>query len=73
MDLEKIASLLAEKVDVDASEITLETSFDEIGLDSLDIVELLMSLESECGVSLEPDPEVKTVGDLLEKIENLSK
>ncbi len=72
MTLEKIAELLADKVGVDASTVTLDTTFDEIGLDSLDIVELLMTLESECGVSLEPDPEVKTVGNLLDKIESLS-
>ena len=72
MTLEKIAELLADKVGVDASTVTLDTTFDEIGLDSLDIVELLMTLESECGISLEPDPEVKTVGNLLDKIESLS-
>lgn len=68
MTLEKIAELLADKAGIEVSRITEETSFEEIGLDSLDIVELLMTLESECGVTLEPDPEVKTVGNLLDKV-----
>lgn len=73
MILDKIKDLLAEKVDVDTDTITADTKFDDLGIDSLDIVELLMGIEDEFGVNIEPDESLKTVGDLINKIEELKK
>ncbi len=70
MVLQKLASLLAEHNDIDASTITMDTPFDSLGLDSLDTVELLMELEEDLGVPLELDEKVDTVGDLVKFIEN---
>ena len=50
MIFEKIAALLAEQFSVDVDSITMDTSFEDLGADSLDIVELSMALEEEFGV-----------------------
>ena len=73
MILDKIKELLAEKADIDTETVTAETKFSDLGIDSLDIVELLMNIEDEFGVSIEPDESLATVGDLIAKIEELKK
>ena len=59
-----IAKVLAERIDCDVSAIKPESTFTELGIDSLDTVELLMSLEDEIGVEIELDRKVETVADL---------
>lgn len=72
--LEKIAKMLAEQLGISQSKITLESKIvDDLGADSLDVVELLMQLEDETGKTI-PDEDVskiKTVGDLVEVLEKL--
>lgn len=70
MILEKLASILAEHTDREASTITMDTPFESLGLDSLDTVELLMELEEDLGVPLDLQEKVDTVGDLVAFIEN---
>ena len=67
---EAIAELIAERNDCDASEITMDTNFQEIGIDSLDTVEMLMNLEDKLGTEIELSQKVETVGDLVTYIEN---
>ncbi len=67
--LEKLAAIIAEKIDTDASEITAETSFEELGIDSLDITDIAMSVEDEFGFEIEVDGSLKTVGDIIALIE----
>ena len=73
MVLEKVKVILAEQFDVDESEILAETDLQQdLGADSLDVVDLLMSLEDEFEVEV-PDTEIenlKTVGDLVKYIED---
>ena len=70
--LDQIKELLANSLSIDADSITEASSFSgDLGIDSLDIVELLMNVEEEFGVSIEPDPSIATVGDLIAKIEEL--
>ncbi len=66
---EKLIALIAENVDCDAAELNENTEFATLGIDSLDIAELLMTVEDEFGVTVEMDPALKTVGDLVAKIE----
>ena len=71
MVFEKIAALLAEKLECEVSTITMETKFTDLGIDSLDVMELLMSLEEELGTEIEMgDNKVETVADLVKMIES---
>lgn len=71
---EKVASMLAEQLGIPEAKITLNSKIvDDLGADSLDVVELLMQLEDETGKTI-PDEEVtniKTVGELVEVLEKL--
>jgi len=68
---DKIKDIISEQLGVDADEITMESSFmDDLGADSLDIVELIMALESEFDMEI-PDEDaekISTVGDVVEYI-----
>ena len=63
MTFKKIAALIAENKDMDISDITMETSFDDMELDSLDVIEVVMSIEEAFGITMEIDDSIKTVGD----------
>ena len=69
MILEKLQSLIADQLGVDGNNITMDTNFEEdLGVDSLDIVELSMALEEEFDIgemSEEDLAGIKTVGDLV--------
>ncbi len=69
MVFEKIAGILAEKLDCDKADITLETKFADLGIDSLDITEIVMNLEDEFGVEIGMDASIVSVALLVEKIE----
>lgn len=75
MVFEKVKAILSEQFDVEEDSITMESSItDDLGADSLDVVDLLMSIEDEFEVEI-PDSEVeniKTVGALVEYIESHS-
>lgn len=73
MVLEKIKEMLADKLGISADEITAESNFTELGLDSLDIAEMLMNIEAEFGVAVEADASLTTVGAIVAKIEELQK
>ncbi len=72
MVFEKVRSILSEQFDVEEDSITLETSIiNDLGADSLDVVDLLMNIDDEFGVEV-PDEDVekvKTVEDLVAYIE----
>ena len=55
MVFEAIAELVAERVEKDVSEITMDSKFQDLGIDSLDTVELLMNLEDKLGIEVELD------------------
>jgi len=69
MVFEKIKALLAEHTDADADSITLESTFADLGVDSLDTVEMVMELEEELGIELELEEKLATVGELVAFIE----
>lgn len=67
---EKVAALLAEYKDLDPATITLDTTFESLNLDSLDIAEMAMNLEDEMGIVLELDESMKTLKDIVAAIDN---
>ncbi len=69
MILDKVAAALAEKTGTEASTITEQSTFAELNLDSLDTVDVLMSLEDTFGVSLEVSEDMKCVGDVVRHIQ----
>lgn len=73
MIFEKVQEKVAEQLSIDPEEVTMESSFiEDLGADSLDIVELLMALEEEFDIEI-PDEEAEklvTVGDVVDYIRN---
>ena len=68
---EKLVSYAAKQLEIDASEITPDSTFESLGIDSLDIVEMIMDLESDLGVELEiEDQKIATFQELADFIES---
>ena len=66
----KIAEVIADHIGGDVAEVTEETTFEDLGVDSLDTVEMVMRLEEELGVELELEGKFDTVGELAKFIES---
>ena len=69
--LEKMKEMVADQLNVDAAEITAETSFkDDLGADSLDIFQIIMAIEEEFEIEIptEEAEKITTVGDAVEQI-----
>ena len=66
---EKIVEILADYKDVDVSAIKTDVPFTELGLDSLDVAELVMQIEDELGVTLEMSVKYNTIDKLVAYIE----
>ena len=64
MTIEKVKELLAEHLEMDVAEITDETTFEELDVDSLDTVEIMMEMEDEFGVEIKPAEVGKSVKEL---------
>ncbi|MGI6224704.1 MAG: acyl carrier protein [Peptococcales bacterium] len=66
----KIKSIVVDQLGVDADEVTLETSFEDLNADSLDVVELVMALEEEFDIEI-PDEDaekIRSIGAAVEYI-----
>ena len=64
MYFDGIAKIVAERTGCEVSDVKPESTFAELGIDSLDTVELLMSLEDVIGIEIELDQKVETIGEL---------
>ena len=73
MEFERVKNVIVDQLSVDADEVTLEASFvDDLGADSLDVVELIMGLETEFDIEI-PDEDaekISTVGDAVEYVKS---
>ena len=68
---EKLVSYASKQLELNAEEITPESTFESLGIDSLDVVEMIMDLESELGVELEmEDQKISTFGELAAFVES---
>ena len=70
MEFEKIRDIIAEKMDMDPADITMESSFEDMEIDSLDMVEIVMDNEEAFDISIETGDGLKTVADLVDYIKN---
>ena len=73
MEFEKLAKIIAEVLNVDANEITLDTTFvDELGADSLDVFQIIMWIEEEFDIEIpnEEAEKIVSVGDAVEAIKS---
>lgn len=73
MEFEKLKKIIAEVLNVDVEEITMETTFvDDLGADSLDIFQIIMGLEEEFDIEIanEEAEKIITVGDAVDQIKN---
>ena len=66
---DKVVEVLVDAKDLEIGSITMESTWDDLGLDSLDTVELVMNMEEAFGVSLEMSEDMKTVGDVVKAID----
>lgn len=72
MVFDKVCEILCDQFDLEADSVTSETSLiDDLGADSLDLVDLVMSFEDEFGIEMPEDEieNIKTVGDIVKYIE----
>ena len=73
MVYEKIKAILCDQLDVEEDKVTMDADvLDDLGADSLDVVDLIMTLEEEFDVEIPDDvaDSIKTVGDVVRYIEN---
>ena len=73
MEFEKLQEIIADVLNVNADEITMETKFvDDLGADSLDIFQIIMGIEEAFDIEIDNDDAKKivTVGDAVEQIKN---
>ena len=74
MEFDRVKQVIVDQLGVDESAVTMEASFvEDLGADSLDIVELIMGLETEFDIEI-PDEEaenISTVGDAVNYLKNL--
>ena len=73
MEFEKLKKIIAEVLNVDPDEITMQTTFqDDLGADSLDVYQIIMGIEEEFDIEIpaETAEQVTTVEDAVEMIKN---
>lgn len=70
---EKVQQVLVTELSLDQEEVAMEKSFTDLGIDSLDLVELVMQLEEEFDITIEESESLQTVGDVVNYIGTLVK
>ena len=73
MEFEKLQNIVAEVLNVEPDEITMDTTFiDDLGADSLDVFQIIMGIEEEFDIEIpsEVAEKIATVGDAVEQIKN---
>ena len=70
MVFDTLVSIIAENISVDESEITPDTTLEDLGIDYIDLLDIVLALEEALGgVEVEIDDDAETVGELAESIE----
>lgn len=66
-----VKETLSENLDIAPEEVTEDSTFDSLGVDSLDMVELIVDVEDTCEIEFGEPEGLETVGDLIKYIEGL--
>ena len=66
---DKVQDIIADELDKSKEEITLETSFEALDADSLDVFQIINDIEDEFDVEVDTEQDLKTVGDLVSYVE----
>lgn len=73
MIFEKLKAIIVDKLSVDSDEVSMDSTFEDLGADSLDIVEIVMALEEEFDIEISDDEaeQAKSVGDVVNYLTTL--
>ena len=73
MEFEKMQGIIAEVLDIDKSKITLESTFEELGADSLGVLQIIMGIEDTFEIKIpdEATEKIVTVSDAVEQIKTV--
>ena len=70
---EKVPEIIVEELGKDAEEVKVETTFDELDADSLDVFQVISEIEDEFDIQIETEEGLNTVGDLVAYVEEKTK
>ena len=70
---EKVQEIIVEELEKDAEEVKVETTFDELDADSLDVFQVISEIEDEFDIQIETEEGLNTVGDLVAYVEEKTK
>ena len=70
MTYDKLVEIISDTMDIDPADIAMESTFESLSIDSLDMVEIVMDLESAFDTEIADTEELKTVADLVNYIDN---
>ena len=70
---EKVQEIIVEELGRDAEEVKVETTFDELDADSLDVFQVISEIEDEFDIQIETEEGLNTVGDLVAYVEEKTK
>lgn len=68
MIFEEIRDVICEQLEVEPEKVTLETTFEELGADSLDLFQVVIEIEDKYGIQLENAERIKTVKDAVDYV-----
>ena len=67
---EEIREVICEQLGIEKEEVTLETTFDELGADSLDLFQIVIELEEKYEIQIEEVENLKTINDAVEYVKS---
>lgn len=70
MVFEKIKNIIVEQLDLEEGEVSLETSFEDLGVDSLDLFQIIIEIEEEFDIQVEEAEKIKTIQDAVKYVES---
>nr|WP_278679334.1 acyl carrier protein [Clostridium paraputrificum] len=69
MIIEEIKKVICEQLEVEQEEVTMDTTFEDLGADSLDLFQVVIEIEERYGIQLEDAESIKSVRDAVEYVE----